>query len=93
VNDVAILLEHVDLLDGLDWLDVQLLQRSLQLLVVGTGGLVDLLRLPSGGALATDTSRQILVSVMLRHVIPSKSSSLHSWGQGFVWMLTLFRIC
>jgi hypothetical protein len=57
VNDVAILLEHIHLLDGLDWLNVQLLQRSLQLLVVGAGGLVDLLRLPSGRTLATDISR------------------------------------
>lgn len=34
VNDIAILLEHVDLLDCLNWLDVELLQRRLQLLVV-----------------------------------------------------------
>jgi hypothetical protein len=37
VDDVAVFLEHVDLLDGLDWLDVQLLERRLQLLVVRAG--------------------------------------------------------
>lgn len=34
VDNIAVLLEHVDLLDGLDGLDVQLLQRRLQLLVI-----------------------------------------------------------
>jgi hypothetical protein len=29
VDDVAVALEHVDLLDSLDWLDVELLERSL----------------------------------------------------------------
>lgn len=53
VDDVAILLEHVDLLNGLDGLDVHLLQRDLQLLVVGTGRLVDLLDLAAGSALAS----------------------------------------
>jgi hypothetical protein len=43
MNDVPIFLEHVDLLDGLDGLDVQFLECSLQLLVVGTGRLVDFL--------------------------------------------------
>jgi hypothetical protein len=84
VNDVAILLEHVDLLNSLDWLDVQLLKRSLQLLVVGAGGLVDLLRLPSGRALATNASRQILVSLESCHIKPSWSSLLDSRGQGFI---------
>lgn len=52
MDDVAVALEHVDLLDGLDRLDIELLERSLELLVVGTGALVDLLDLPAGSAFA-----------------------------------------
>ena len=37
MDDVAVGLEHVDLLDSLDGLDVHLLQRLLKLLVVTRG--------------------------------------------------------
>ena len=53
MDDVAVLLEHVDLLDSLDGLHVHLLQGCLQLLVVGAGGLVDPLGLTAGSALAS----------------------------------------
>lgn len=53
MDHVAILLEHVDLLDGLNGLHVHLLQSSLQLLVVGARGLVDLLDLAAGSTLAS----------------------------------------
>lgn len=53
MNDVAVALEHVDLLNGLDGLDVQLLERGLELLVVGASGPVDLLDLPAGCALSS----------------------------------------
>jgi hypothetical protein len=53
VDHVAILLEHVDFLDRLDGLHVHLLQRRLQLLVVGGGGLVDALGLAAGSTLAS----------------------------------------
>ena len=53
MDDVSVALEHVDLLNGLDGLDVELLQRGLELLVVGTSGPVDLLDLPAGCALAS----------------------------------------
>lgn len=53
MDNVAILLEHVDLLNRLDWLDVHLLQSSLQLLVIGSGGLVDFLHLAAGSSLST----------------------------------------
>jgi uncharacterized membrane protein YdfJ with MMPL/SSD domain len=44
VDDVAIALEHVDLLNSLDRLGVQLLQGSLELLVVvGAAGDIALL--------------------------------------------------
>lgn len=52
MNDVAVALEHVDLLNSLDGLDVELLQRGLELLVVGARVLVDLLDLPAGSTLA-----------------------------------------
>lgn len=54
MDDVAVLLEHVDLLNGLDGLGVELLQGGKELLVVGsagTGGVA--LDRASGSALAT----------------------------------------
>jgi hypothetical protein len=53
VDDVAVLLEHVDLLDALDGLDVQLLESGLELLVIGAGVADDLLDLAAGCTLAT----------------------------------------
>ena len=54
MDDVTVVLEHVDLLDGLDGLHVHLLQRGLQLLVVGAGTLVRFLgELAAGGAFAS----------------------------------------
>lgn len=53
MDDVAVRLEHVDLLDGLDGLHVHLLEGRLQLLVVDAGCLVDLLDNSSGGSLAS----------------------------------------
>lgn len=52
MNDVAVALEHVDLLNCLDRLNIELLERCLQLLVVGTSSLVDLLDLASWCTLA-----------------------------------------
>lgn len=63
MDDVAVLLEHVDLLDTLDGLDVQLLQGGLQLLVVGVGGPVDLLDLAAGSALASVSGNSLLVGI------------------------------
>jgi len=53
VDNVAVALEHVDLLNLCDGLDVHFLEDGLQLLVIGAGGLVDLLDLPPGCTLAT----------------------------------------
>lgn len=58
---IAIFLEHVDLLNSLDGLDIELLERRLQLLVVGAAGLVDLLRLSSRCAFAAT----VIVSLLL----------------------------
>lgn len=52
MNDVAVFLEHVDFLNRLDGLDVEFLERGLELLVVGAGGLVDFFLLAPGGAFA-----------------------------------------
>lgn len=53
VDDVAVALEHVDLLDGLDGLHVQLLQGLLELLVVAGRAGGSPLDLSPGGTLAT----------------------------------------
>jgi hypothetical protein len=53
VNDVAVLLEHVDFLNGLDGLDVHLLECGLEFLVVRGGGLVDALGLAAGSTFAS----------------------------------------
>ena len=37
----AVVLEHVDLFDALNWVDGELLERRLQLFVVGRARLVD----------------------------------------------------
>lgn len=52
VDDVAIRLEHVDLLDSLDGLYVHLLEGRLELLVVGSAAFVDLLDLSPWRSLA-----------------------------------------
>lgn len=57
MDDVAVRLEHVDLLDGLDGLDVHLLEGGLELLVVGAGVALDLLDLAAGSALASVDNR------------------------------------
>lgn len=53
MNNISISLEHVDLLDSLDRLHVELLKCCLELLVVGAGSLVGLLDLASGSTLSS----------------------------------------
>jgi len=72
VDDVAVRLEHVDLLNLGDGLDVHLLEGSLELLVVGAGRPVDLLLHTSGGTLAA-------VSLALASILVAASSP--SFGQ------------
>jgi hypothetical protein len=55
VDDVAVRLEHVDLLDLSDGLHVHLLEGGLELLVVGASRPVDLLLHTSGSSLAAVT--------------------------------------
>ena len=54
MNHVAVFLEHVDLLNRLDRLDIKLFERRLKLFVVGTCGFMDLFRLSPWGSLAAD---------------------------------------
>jgi len=79
VDDVAVLLEHVDLLDGLDRLDVHLLEGGLQLLVIGAGVAGHLLDLAAGSALAS-VERIQLVEFVRRGRNRCRS---HSWD----WVL------
>ena len=53
VDDVAIVLEHVHLLNGGDVVHSKALQGGLEALVIGGGGLVLGLLLPAHGTLAT----------------------------------------
>lgn len=53
MDDIPILFKHVDFFDRLDRLDIQLLKRSLQFLVVCARRLVDFLYFSPGGAFAS----------------------------------------
>ena len=53
MDHISIFLEHINLLDGLDGLHIQLLERRLEFLVIGSGGFVNLLRLATRGSLPT----------------------------------------
>ncbi len=53
MDDVSVSFEHVDLLNSLDGLDVELLECRLQLLVIHPRALVHLLDLSPGCALST----------------------------------------
>jgi hypothetical protein len=59
VDDISVGLEHVDLLNCLNRLNIELLERSLQLLVVHSRTLMNLLYLPSRRTFSTiDAVRQ-----------------------------------
>ena len=51
MKDRAVLLEHVDLLDTGDWVDLKLFQLGLKFLVISVGCLVNNLLLSAGGTL------------------------------------------
>ena len=64
MNDISVFLEHVDLLDGLDGLDVEFLEGRLQLLVVGAGRLVNFLGLAAWCAFASNMGQCVLAKLM-----------------------------
>lgn len=65
MDNVAVFLEHVDFLNRLDGLDVQLLQRGLQLLVVCARRLVHLFRFSPRRAFASVCEQRGSVSSVL----------------------------
>jgi len=75
VDDVSISLEHVDLLNSLDGLDIELLERRLQLLVIHSGALVDLLDLSSWCALSTVALLSAFLDLMTVLPLPILSTS------------------
>lgn len=64
MDDVSVFLEHVDFLNSLDGLNVHLLEGGLELLVVGTGGLMDLLDLTAGSTLSSVRFISMLLSFL-----------------------------
>jgi hypothetical protein len=83
VNDVSIGLEHVDLLNCLDWLNIELLQGCLQLLVVHSGALVDLLDLSSGCTLSTIDALVSIFKPSTSSILQAVSLSLCSISESF----------
>ena len=76
MDDVAVALEHVDLLYRLDGLNVHLLERSLELLVVCARRLVHLLDGPPGSTLA---SVKYIVSRLFLQVFGEWSGGQAYW--------------
>ena len=62
VDHVSVFFEHVDLLDCLDGLDVELFEGGLELFVVGAGGFVDFLYFSPGRAFASGVEGDMLAS-------------------------------
>lgn len=60
MNHIPILLEHVDFLNGLNRLHIELLKRRLQLLVIRARSLMDFFHLSPGGAFTTILHKQPL---------------------------------
>jgi len=74
VDDVAVALEHVNLLDSLDGLDVDLLQGLLKLLVIGTG--------PSGSSLDLSPGVPLPLSSYVKRQNQNSEYSVLSDGVG-----------
>lgn len=74
MDDVAVRLEHVDLLNLSDGLDVHLLEGGLELLVVGARGPVHLLLDTSGSTLAAVP--RALACVHMRIAVPVPASGI-----------------
>lgn len=79
VDDVAVGLEHVDLLDGLDGLSVQLLQSGLQLLVViGAASDIPSLLLSGGTLAACDDRKPVNRSMFFLNQFERRLTHTHS---------------
>lgn len=88
MDDVAVRLEHVDLLNGLDGLDVELLQGSLELLVVGGGARGRTLHLAAGSALAAIVGRNIDTLVIISFFV--NTSRMGGFGSCVCMQFCLF---
>jgi hypothetical protein len=77
VDDVAVALEHVHLLNCLDGLDIELLEGLLELLVIASGPGGGALNLSPGSALATIRGSKVRVFGSTRL---SMSSSISLFG-------------
>lgn len=82
VDDVAVRLEHVHLLNRLDWLHVHLFEGALQLLVVGARAPLDLLDLSSWCSLASVC--QCCQIMCLYSIVSSKSLCMWTCGRSAV---------
>ena len=71
VDNISIRLEHVDLLNGLDWLNVKFLERCLQLLVVYSSTLMDLLDLSPWGTLSANHLLVYMIHTPVRTLLNS----------------------
>ena len=71
MDNVSILFEHVYLFNGLDGLDIEFLEGGLQFFVVGAGGFVDFLLLPSWCAFAA--VRLVSIYALVRQTLGSFS--------------------
>ena len=69
MDNIPILLEHVHLLNGLDRLDIKLLKRGLQFLVIGAGGLMDFLLFSARGAFPSTCQESVSLSFFFSVVI------------------------
>lgn len=78
MNHIPILLEHVDFLNGLNRLHIELLKRRLQLLVIRARRLMDFLHLSPGCAFTTVLHKRPLLTRFIR---PSKVNENSSWGR------------
>ena len=69
MDDIAVLLEHVHLLNRLDGLHVEFLQRCLQLLVIGARGLVNFLLFPPWCAFAPEISQVSSPNLLCENIL------------------------
>lgn len=77
VDDIAIRFEHVDLFNGLNWLNIKLLESGLQLLVICAGALVHLPLHPPGRSLGTEKSSvsHHCLAMRLAHALASEAEA------------------
>lgn len=76
MDHIPILLKHVDFLNGLNRLYIELLKRRLQLLVICARRLMDFLHFSPGGAFATVLHKRLLLACFFTPKVDENSSWL-----------------